>query len=129
MTDDSERKEIIHDLLSGAIPVNPQSQGGYVSREEFMATVRTIESKIENASLRQKQWVLTGCIAILVSFGGGYISLVNKLDRLTEALPGILQKQTSIDPWIARQQQHDFMQDEALKRLDKNYQPIQQTTP
>jgi hypothetical protein len=100
-----------------------------ITRDEFVATVRTIESKIENASLRQKQWVLTGCLAILISFGGGYISLVSKIDRLTDALPLITQKQTDGEPWMQRQDQRDLMQDEVLKKLDKNYQPLPYQAP
>lgn len=126
----SEEAEIVRDLLTHAIPLNPSvSQGNFVTREEFVATVKTIESKIEIAALRQKQWVLTGCLAILISFGGGYVSLVSKLDRLTQALPILTQRQESQVPWLQRQEQRDTLQDEVLKRLDKNYQPMPYQPP
>lgn len=119
-----ESSEILRDLLANAIPVNPTTQGQFVSREEFMATVKTIEQKIENAALKTKAWVLSGCVAILISFGSGYISLNNKLNRLTEALPQITTIQQGRAPWIQRQEQRDAMQDDVLKKLDKNYQPL-----
>lgn len=119
-----ESSEILRDLLANAIPVNPTTQGQFVSREEFMATVKTIEQKIENAALKTKAWVLSGCVAILISFGSGYISLNNKLNRLTEALPQIATIQSGRAPWIQRQEQRDAMQDDVLKKLDKNYQPL-----
>lgn len=126
----NESEEIVRDLLHAAIPLNPTtSHGQYVTREEFIATVQTIESKIENASLRTKQWVLAGCVAILVSGGGGYISLVNRLDRLTEALPVIAERQNNRWPWVQQQQQRDIMQDEVLKKLDRNYVPMPYDPP
>lgn len=124
---ENEGAEIVRDLLQHAIPVN--STAGFVTRDEFVATVRTIEQKIENAALKQKQWVLTGCLAILISFGGGYVSLVSKLDRLSQALPDIAQKSDARGPWIQRQEQRDTMQDEVLKKLDKDYQPLPYQPP
>lgn len=127
MSEHEGGSEILRDLIQHAIPVN--AQGGFVTREEFVATVKTIESKIENASLRQKQWVLSGCLAILLSFGGGYMSLVSKLDRLAQALPPLIQKSDARAPWIQRQEERDSMQDEVLRKLDKSYQPLPYQVP
>lgn len=124
-----ESSEIVRDLLQHAIPVNPTSGAHYVTRDEFMATVKTIESKIENASLKQKQWVLSGCLAILLAFGGGYISIVSKLDNLSEAMPVVAERQNSRWPWVQRQEQRDIMQDEILKKLDRTYQPLPYEPP
>lgn len=128
MADDTSG-EIVRDLLAHAIPVNPQHSAQFVTRDEFAAKFNLLESKIENASLRQKQWVLTGCLAILISFGGGYVSLVSKLDRLTQALPTITERQNTRWPWVQQQQQRDLMQDEVLKKLDRNYQPLPYQAP
>jgi hypothetical protein len=124
-----ERADIVRDLLQHAIPVNSAAGQSFVTRDEFVATVKTIESKIENSSLRTKQWVLAGCVAILVSGGSGYVSLVSKLDRLTQALPAITERQNTRWPWVQQQQQRDLMQDEVLKKLDRNYQPLPYQAP
>jgi hypothetical protein len=126
---ESSSGEIMSDLIRGAIPLNPSPGGSYVTHDEFLATVRTIEQKIENASLRTKQWVMGGCLAVILSFGGGYMSLVNKIDRLTEALPEIAKVQEERGPWIQRQEQRDAMQDEVLRKLDKSYQPLPYSVP
>lgn len=126
---DREGAEILSDLVRGAIPLNPAPSGQYVTHEEFVATIRTVEQKIENASLRTKQWVMGGVLAVILSFGGGYMSLVNKLDRLTEALPTITQRQNTRWPWVQQLQQRELMQDEALKKLDKSYQPLPYEAP
>lgn len=127
--DRDERAEITRELLQGAIPLNPANPPHYVTREEFFATVTAIEAKIEVASSRQKIWVLSGCVAILISFGGGYVSLVSKIDRLTDALPAIAAKQDARAPWIQRQEQRDAMQDQALQKLDPKYQPLPYQEP
>jgi hypothetical protein len=129
MTDDTQQ-QIIKDLLTNAIPVNPSPSGHhYVTHSEFQATVEAIESKIENSSLKTMQWVLAGCLAILVSGGSGYVSLVNKLDRLEQSLPVLAEISDARTPWIQRQEQRDTMQDEALKKLDKQYQPFPYQPP
>lgn len=119
-----EKDEIVRELLHQAIPLNPSPGSPYVTHAEFQATVKIIESKIENASLKTKQWVLVGVLSILISFGGGYVSLMNKLDRLSQALPLIAEKQNTRWPWVQGQQQRDIMQDEVLKKLDPRYDPL-----
>lgn len=122
-----EGKEIIRELVASSASAPPP--GHFVTREEFIATIATIESKIENAVLKQKQWVLTGVISILLGGGAGYVSLVSKLDRLTETLPVIAKVQEDRTPWIQRQEQRDALQDEVLKKLDRTYQPLPYAPP
>lgn len=125
---DTEGADIMRDLLQGAIPVNPHPSQ-FVTHAEFAATVSSLESKIENSSLKTKQWVLAGCVAILLSGGSGYVSLVSKLDRLSQALPTITERQNTRWPWVQQMQQRELMQDESLKKLDKDYQPLPYQAP
>lgn len=126
---DRESVEILGDLLKGAIPVNPAPGGKFATHEELDATIHALEAKIELAAARQKNWVLGGVIATIMVFGGGYVSLVSKLDRLTETLPVISKIQQDRGPWIQRQEQHDTMQDQALQKLDNSYQPLPYEVP
>jgi hypothetical protein len=125
----AEQLSILGPLLDRAIPLAPTGGGTYVTREEFDAALNMIESKIENSSLRQRNWVLAGCIAVMLAFGGGYISLMSKLDRLTDALPTLAAKTDARGPWIQRQERRDTMQDEALRKLDREYQPLPYQEP
>lgn len=120
--------EILGDLLKGAIPVNP-THAEYVTRGEFTAKVETLESKITSEALRTKLWVALGCLSIIIAGIGGYVSLVSKLDRLNEALPIITERQNNRWPWVQQLQQRELMQDEALKKLDKTYQPLPYQAP
>jgi hypothetical protein len=129
MPPNNESSEIVRDLLTHAIPVSPQSTSSFVTHEEFKATIKTIETRIELAATKQRQWVLSGVIAILLGGVSGYVSLVNKLDRLGEALPKIAQVQDGRAPWIQRQEQRDSLQDQSLKKLDKSYQPLPYSPP
>ncbi len=124
MADDKERAAIIHDLLSGAIPVNPTNPQFYVTRDEFLATISTIESKIENSALKQRLWVLTGCVAILIGGGAGYASIISRIDQLTIALPELTHHQEAVAPWIQHQEQRGTLQDAELKKLDPSYEPM-----
>lgn len=125
---DGERSQIISDLLQGAIPVNAQPNQ-FVTHAEFAAVVGALETKIENSGLKTKQWVLGGCVAILIAGGSGYASLVSKIDRLTQALPVITERQNTRWPWVQQMQQRELMQDESLKKLDKDYQPLPYQAP
>lgn len=121
---DPDQREIVSDLLRGAVPVNPVSPTAYITREEFESKVSTIEAKIENEALKTKLWVMAGVLAIITSFGGGYVSLVSRIDRITEALPEITKVQDGRREWIQRQDLRDSHQDEALRKLDRSYQGI-----
>lgn len=122
---DEEQNEILRDLIREAIPVNPAvDPTQFVSRAEFIATIKTMEVKIEAASLRTKQWVLAGCLAVIISFVGGYASLISKLNELTNELPKIEAVQQQRGPWIQREEQRNNRQDDTLHKLDKTYSPF-----
>lgn len=125
---DKESAEIVGELLRGAIPVNPVG-GHFVTREEFVATINNIETKIEREGLRTKLWVALGCVGIIVANIGGYVSLVSKLDSLAGSLPQLVKVQEGRAPWIQRQEQRDSLQDEALRKLDRDYQPLPYEPP
>ncbi len=124
-----EGSQIVKDLLAGAIPVNPVGGNHYVTRDEFIATVTAIESKIETASAKTKLWFLGGCLSLLFAGGSGFVSVSNKLDRLSQSMPSVVERQNTRWPWVVQQQQRDLMQDETLKKLDKNYQPLPWQAP
>lgn len=124
----AEQLAMLGSLLDRAIPLAPVS-GNYITREEFETALETIESKIENSNLRSRNWVLLGCLIVITTFGGGYVSLVSKIDRLNEQLPVLAQIQEQRAPWIQRQERRDQMQDEALRELDKSYQPLPYSEP
>ena len=66
------------------------ASGDYVTQSQLAAALGHIETKISNSELRQRNWVLAGCLAIIITFGGGYMSLVSKIDRLTDAMPQLV---------------------------------------
>lgn len=118
--------ELIRDLLAHAIPVSPPTPHteNFVTRDEFEGAIRHVEIKIENAALKQKLWVLSGVIAIMLTFGGGYVSLVSKLDRLNENMPPLVTKLEARGTWMQRQEQRDALQDGALRKIDDKYVPM-----
>lgn len=62
----------------------------YITREEMKQTLDALislfDSKINNVELRQRNWVLGGCLAIILTFGGGYISLISKMDYVSRVV-------------------------------------------
>ncbi len=119
-----DQRELVSDLLRGAIPVNPSPTSRYVTSEEFAATVALLDAKIENSSLKMRNWILGGVLAIIVALAGSYISLIAQIDRITQALPGIVEVQDGRREWIQKQDQRDSQQDAALRKLDPNYQSL-----
>ncbi len=120
------------ELLRQAFPVE---EGSYVTRGELRAAMEVLQTKltssenslaqqIKTAEVVQRNWVLTGCLAILLTFGGGYISVIMKLDRLSQALPTMQQTLDDRRSWMLRQEQRDDRQDSALRGLDKNYNAL-----
>ena len=94
----------------------------YVTRIELADALRHVETKIANSELRSRNWVLAGCLAIIVAFGGGYMSLVAKLDRLNEAMPVVNDVLDSRHTWMLRKDQRDDQQDRTLKIIVPSYQ-------
>lgn len=92
--------------------------------DKLVAMELLMSLKIKNSEVSQRNWILTGCIAIMLVFGGGYISVVSKLDRLMEQLPITQQTLDSRRHWMQRQEQRDGRQDLKLKQLDNQYDPM-----
>lgn len=96
----------------------------YVTRIELADAMSLVETKIVNSELRQRNWVLGGCLAIILAFGGGYMSLVAKLDRLSEAMPTIDRVLDGRKQWMLRKDQRDDRQDRALETVANTYEPM-----
>ena len=119
MGDEGENRVALSDALQRAY----SSSGDYVTQSQLAAALGHMETKISNSELRQRNWVLAGCLAIIVAFGGGYMSLVSKLDRLTEALPQVVQTQEGRRVWMLHKDRRDSEQDQALKSISPQYVP------
>lgn len=113
---DDDRDRLVENL-NRAWPIG----SGYVTRTELAQNLERLETKIVNSELRLQKWVLGGCIAIILSFGGGYVSLVSKLDRLSEALPVVTEILEGRRVWMQRQDQRDDQQDRALQGISPRY--------
>ena len=95
----------------------------YVTRIELADAMRLVETKIVNSELRQRNWVLGGCLAIILAFGGGYMSLVAKIDRIMETLPVVSSVLDGRRSWMLRKDQRDSDQDRAIERVAPTYVP------
>ncbi len=134
---DKDEAESVKALLNQAFPM---PDGGSVSHADLqqLATVfntklesleTTLRLKIKNSELLQRNWILTGCIATMLVFGGGYISIVSKLDRLTDALPAMQIVMEQRRQWMQRQEQRDDRQDRSLQQLDTSYEAMPYVEP
>ncbi len=101
----------------------------FVTHAEYLAGMKLIDVQIANAELKMRNWVLAGLIAILIMGVGGYVSIVTKLDRLVEALPGVDRVLEGRRPWMLRKDERDGQQDHALKSLLPDYQPAPYVEP
>lgn len=121
---DDEDRRIIGDIVRGSMPYHES----YVTHEQMGRALsdleKRIEVRLENAMLRTRNWVLGGVLATALLFGGGFITLVNKIDRMSELLPKIAAIQESRGNWMQMQGQRDAVQDRALQKLDEEYQPV-----
>lgn len=93
----------------------------YMTRAEVEKSLdhlmRLFESKIEISGLKQRNWVLAGCLAVIVALGTSYASLVSKLDKVNDVV-SILDRRGN---WMIQQDKHNRLQDDAIQRIDKNY--------
>ena len=112
-------RDDISQRLHEAFPLG----GDYVTRPELAMIVEAIETKITLSESRQRNWVLGGCLAIIVAYGGGYVSLVSKLDRLNEAMPVVNSVLDGRRSWMLRKDQRDSEQDRALESIAPTYIP------
>lgn len=97
----------------------------FVTHDELNERLGHIETKIENSQLRTRLWVLSGCIAIILSTGGSYMSIMSKLDSIAETNSTVEQRR----PWMLRQDQRDDQQDQVLKRVAPEYTPLPYVEP
>lgn len=112
----------VSSLLRAAIPGPTESTAEFVTRLELQLALQHIETKIANSELKMRNWVLAGCLGIILAFGGGYFSLVAKIDRLTEAMPVVDKILDGRRSWMLRKDQTDQVQDRALERAVPEYQ-------
>lgn len=129
----SRDSDSVRDLLHSTFPL--PSEVDFVTRAEFTSMVKNVEDKIatshellqlqiKGSELSQRNWVLMGCLAMMVTGGGGFLTVVTKLDRLNEALPEIQQTLDSRKTWIVRQGRRDDEQDRSLESLDPKFQAM-----
>lgn len=107
----------------------PVPMHDFVTRAEFQMELKHLETKIENVTLKIKNWVLVGVGSIILAFGGGYVSVISKLDRMAETLPSVSETATRNRTMIQHQEQRDRVQDDALRRLDRQYEPPSYDVP
>lgn len=79
--------------------------------------------------LKTRNWVLGGMIGSAILFGGGFLTMMSKFDRMSEALPRLVQVQDGRRDWIQTQVQRDALQDSALRKLDPGYAPLPYEAP
>lgn len=122
---DDEERRIIGDIVRGSLPFGHEP---YVTHEQMGRALgdleKRIEVRLENAMLRTRNWVLGGVLATAILFGGGFITLVNKIDRMSELLPRIAAIQENRGNWMQTQGQRDAVQDRTLQKLDEEYEPV-----
>ena len=118
---DQPARDALGAALHFAYPME-HAMSEYVTRIELADALRHVETKIINSELRSRNWVLGGCLAIILAFGGGYMSLVAKLDRLNEAMPVVNEVLDNRHTWMLRKDQRDDQQDRTLKIVVPSYQ-------
>lgn len=126
MTEDNfESRAALADALNRAYAIG----GDYVTQQQLTTEIKHLETKISAAEDRMQKWVLAGVIAIVMAFGGGYVSLVSKLDRLSEAMPNVTQVLDGRHSWILRKDMRDDGQDGAIKIAVPSYKPAPYVEP
>ena len=109
-------KDNLSESLAQAFPpIYPAND--FISRHEFVAALQAVESRIDNSELKLQKWMLSGIIAIMLTFGGGFLQIAAKLDRLGDTF-AILDGRRQ---WMARKDQQDQIQDEALRQVKPDY--------
>ena len=108
----------------------------YVTLEDLNSRMETIDQKFINADVKLdssanklKIWILVAFITVISSVVGTYISMVEKLDRLNEALPAITRTLEARRPWFPREELRNDRQDRSLQNIDPKYQPMPYREP
>ena len=123
--DMAESRSILAETLQRAY----SASGDYVTQSQLAAALGHIETKISNSELRQRNWVLAGCLAIIVTFGSGYMSLVSKIDRLGESMPQIVSTLDGRRSWMLNKDRRDSEQDGAIRSVAPRYVPAPYVEP
>ena len=99
----------------------------FVTRAEFQRDMERLEQRLEvrleNSMLRTRNWVLGGIIASGLIFGGGFITMMSKFDRVSDA---VMRMQNSLDQrrvWVSESDERDRRQDDAIREVVPTYTP------
>src|SRR5690349_18763628 len=83
-----EEKGRLAHILNEAYALGSPSQ--FMTRQEVKDALdhmsNLFDSKLTNIELKQRNWVLGGCIAIVLALGGNWVSMTNKLDRVATSV-------------------------------------------
>lgn len=125
--DDARIRAIIEQTIK-SVRTLEGSHVDFVTRDELAREMASLESrletKIENAILQMRNWVLTGIIATTLIFGGGFIAMMSKFDRVSEAVTDMAASLDTRRQWIAESDERDRTQDDALRSLKPGYRPV-----
>lgn len=107
----------------------------YVTQAQFTMLEESLDKKLKTSKeammlhlltseAKQKNWILTGCLAIVLSSTAGYVSIVIKIDRLSMSLPKIEGTLDTRRGWMEQKDRQDDRQDQALAKAAPGYVPL-----
>lgn len=126
MSASHEEMEAIAAPLRQAWPLGGHD---FVTHMELDRTVVGLRLEIQLETAKLQRWILGAALGIVVAFGGGYVSLVSKIDRLTEALPVLISTQEGRRTWNMHQDQRLDRQDDALRQIKPGYESVPYKEP
>lgn len=134
-------KEDLQKLLQQAFP--DPSDAGFVTRGELKDLMEIVEKRtadklfatelqlrleIKNSEMSQKNWILSGVIAMMISGGAGYMALRMQLDRLETSLPRVESTLLEQIGWMKSQERRDDHQDQGIRQANPKYVvPVEKT--
>ena len=115
--ENSRTSERVGEMLKAAYPLPDNSL--FVTRDELDRRIDHVETKIEVGQLKVRNWIMAGALAILLTYGGGFVTLLVKLDQVATT-PEVL---AGRGRWMADVEMHEALQDREIQRHLPGYTP------
>lgn len=122
--DAAQTRAIIEQAIKAMDDMNGRD---YVTRTEFRQDMKDLEGRLEirleNAMLKTRNWVLGGIIASGLIFGGGFLTMMSKFDRVATSVERMNVSLDQRRQWIDESDERDRRQDMAIGKVVPEYTP------
>lgn len=103
-----------------------------ITRAEFAAAMKVHDLNLQLAIVKVQKWAMGSVLGTILTVGIGglyaYTNLISSLESFKPIVQMAIKSEQKLDAhaeWMARKDQHDVVQDQAIQQVNPRYAPKQ----